>query len=242
MPYKNKKIVCVIPARGGSKGVPGKNIKLLNGKPLIAYAIEAARKSKYVDRVIVSTDYEEIAKVAKKYKAEVPFLRPAELATDTAPTLPVLQHVIKYLEEKESFFPDIHVLIQPTSPFVLSADVDAAIEQLVKTRTNSCVSICEISERPEWMYKLEGVKIKKFLKNPPKGTRRQDLPKVYRLNGAVYATKRDTIMKSGKITDSDNSSAIIMPRERSYDIDEPLDLKIADFLMKQYAKTDKNCQ
>ena len=161
---KNKKIIAIIPARGGSKGVPRKNIKLLNGKPLISYSIRAALKSKFIDRVIVSTDDKEIAEIAKRYKAEVPYLRPAELAQDTSPTLPVLQHAVKYLEEKENYKTDLIVLLQPTTPLILASDIDSAIKQLIKTKTNSCVSICEISERPEWMYIFKGNKIKQFLR------------------------------------------------------------------------------
>jgi CMP-N,N'-diacetyllegionaminic acid synthase len=232
--YKNKKIACIIPARGGSKGVPRKNVIILNGKPLIAHAIIAAKNSKYVDRVIVSTDDKEIARVAKKYKAEVPFIRPANLATDTATTLPVLQHAIDYLEKNESYKPYLYVLIQPTSPFVLSEDVNRAIEQLFEAKVNSCVSVCEVSERPEWMHSFKRNRIYPFFqskKGTPGKTARQGLEKLYRLNGAVYVTKRDTLMKKNKIID-DKASAIIMPRSRSHDIDEPIDFHIAEALFK----------
>src|SRR3989338_1584602 len=141
--YKTQKVICIIPARGGSKRVPRKNIKLLKGKPLISYAINAAKQSKYIDRVIVSTDDQEIARVAKKYGAEVPFMRPADLATDTALGLPVIQHAINYVESVDKDEVNFVVVIQPTSPMVLSQDVDSAIEQIVKTKANSCVSVCE---------------------------------------------------------------------------------------------------
>ncbi len=228
--YKEKKIITIIPARGGSKGVPRKNIKPLNGKPLISYAIMAAKRSKYVDRVLVSTDDKEIAKISKKYGAEVPFLRPAELATDTAQTKPVLQHVITCLEREEGYKPDVVILIQPTSPSVLSGDIDTAVEKMFKTKTNSCVSVCEISERPEWMYVVKKGMIKLFMKSNIKSTRRQDLPVIYRLNGAIYVTKKDVLMKKNKIID-EKSSSIIMPKERSFDINTFMDFKIVETLM-----------
>ncbi len=233
---KRKKIIAIIPARGGSKGVPRKNIKLLNGSPLISYAIRAALKSKYIDRVIVSTDDKEIAEVAIKYKAEVPFIRPAKLAQDASATLPVLQHAIKYLAEKENYNPDLVVLLQPTSPLTLVSDINQAIEKIVKTKTNSCVSLCEISERPEWMFvfeKINGNKIKPFLEKPGKKINRQELPKIFRLNGALYVTKKDVLMKKNIITDRTNSSAIIMPAERSVDIDRPVDFCIIEAIMEQ---------
>lgn len=231
--FRNKKILAIIPARGGSKGVPRKNIKLLNGKPLISYSIRAALKSKFIDRVIVSTDDKEIAEVAKRYKAEVPFLRPAELAQDTSPTLPVLQHAINFLKNEENYKIDFVVLLQPTTPLMLASDIDSAIEKLVQTKTNSCVSVCEISERPEWMYVFKGSKIKPFIQINEKTGRRQDLPKTYRLNGAVYVIKKDVLMKKNKIIDKDNLSAIIMPIERSVDINEPVDFPIIEAIIKQ---------
>src|SRR6266404_128898 len=127
--YKDKKILCIIPARGGSKRLPGKNIKPLNGKPLIGYAIEAAKGSKYIDKVIVSTDDEAIAAVSKEFGAEVPFMRPAELATDTAASIEVLRHAVAFIENLEEKV-DVIVLIQPTVPGVLAVDVDAAIEKI----------------------------------------------------------------------------------------------------------------
>lgn len=232
MKQTNLNILAIIPARGGSKRLPGKNIKILAGKPLIAHAITAALKSKLVNRVIVSTDDPKIANVAKKYKAEVPFLRPARLATNRAETLPVLIHAVNYLEKKEKTIFDIVVLIQPTVPFVEAKDIDKAITTLLKSKTKSCVSVCEISERPEWMYCLKGSRAKPFMNLPKQSYASQFLPKVYWLNGAVYAILRDTLIKDKKIFDNTNISAIVMPRERSYDIDEPLDFLIVQEVKK----------
>ncbi len=226
---KNKKIIAIIPARGGSKRVPRKNIKPLAGKPLIFYAINAALKSKYLDRVIVSTDDRKIAKVAEKFGAEIPFLRPKELATDRAKSIDVLKHAVRFLEEKENYKADIIVLVQPTTPLVLPEDIDKTIEKLIKARANSCVTMAEIGERPEWMYKIgKNGKAKLFWEQKIQKTRSQDLPKIFRLNGAVYAVKRDVLMKKNKILDNKNLTAIIMPRDRSIDIDEPVDFKIAE--------------
>lgn len=235
MSFMKKEVVAIIPARGGSKRVPRKNIKLLHGKPLISYAIEAALVSKYINRVVVSTDDEEIAKTAKVYKAEVPFIRPAKLAQDTSTTLSVLQHAIKFLEEKEGYKPDLVVLLQPTSPFVMTKDIDKAIEKLDETKTNSCVSICEVSERPEWMYVFEEnsqSRIKTFLdKTNDKNTRRV-LSKMFRLNGGIYVVRKDILMKNNKIIDNDNCSAIVVSIESSVDIDRPIDFLIAEAIMK----------
>lgn len=228
--YKDKKIICIIPARGGSKRLPGKNIKPLNGKPLIGYGIAAAKASQYVDKVVVSTDDEAIARVAKEEGADVPFMRPTELANDTAPTLPVLQHAMKYFEDKGETF-DLMVLIQPTVPGIEAKDVDAAIEQLFTADANSCVSICEIIDRPEWMYRLSaGERITPYVENAP--ARSQDMEELYHLNGAVYVTSRTVLMEKGKIYDNDNCTYIIMPRERSIDIDTEYDFSLAEMLVK----------
>lgn len=228
--HKDKKILCIIPARGGSKRLPGKNIKLLNGIPLIGYAIAAAKGSQHVDRVIVSTDNESIAKMAREQGAEVPFMRPIELASDTTPTLPVLQHVVKHFEDVGEKF-DLIVLIQPTVPGVESGDVDAAIDKLVSAGANSCVSLCDIIDHPEWMYRLGAEeRITPYVENAP--VQSQNMEQLYRLNGAIYVTSRDVLMEKGKIYNNDNCTYILMPRERSTDIDTQLDFVIAEQLMK----------
>lgn len=234
MAYKNKQILVIIPARGGSKRLPGKNIKKIGGKPMIAYAIEAAKKSKYVDRVVVSTDDPAIAKVARKYSAEVPFIRPAELASDTATTLPVLQHAVAYIERQDDFKPDLVVLIQPTNPLVKSEDIDGTIEKMILTKTNSCFTVSEISQRPEWMYRMDTNHAKLFLNEDKGPTKRsQDLPRLAIINGTVYVTKYDTLMKKGLIRDDINTSIYLMPKERSIDIDNMFDFELAKFLIKQ---------
>jgi CMP-N,N'-diacetyllegionaminic acid synthase len=224
--YKDFHILCIIPARGGSKRLPGKNIKLLNGKPLIAYAIEAASGSKYIDRTIVSTDDEAIASVAREYGAEVPFMRPEELSSDTATTLQALEHAVLYVEKDGQVF-DLIVLIQPNVPGVLPADVDEVIEKLIHTQTNSCVSMCEISEHPEHMYKLDS-KEHAIAFMESEVLRTQDMQKLYRINGAVYISRRAVHMDEHKIIDQAYLSAILMPRERSVDIDTEFDFILAE--------------
>ena len=223
------KILGIITARGGSKGVPGKNIKLLGGKPLIVYTIEAAKKSGVFDRIILTTDDPKIAEVAKKWGAEVPFLRPAELATDTARPEHVLQHAVGYLSSN-GFNADVIVLIQPTSPFVLAGDIDGAIKKMFETKAGSCIGVCEISERPEWMYQIKRKTPFLFLSGSGTKKRSQELPKLYKINGAVYVVKREVLMNKNKIID-DNSDIFIMPRERSVDIDELIDFKLAEALL-----------
>lgn len=224
-------ILALIPARGGSKTVPRKNIKLLNGKPLIYYTIREAKKSKYLSHIIVSTEDKEIAKIAREYGAEV-IPRPLELAKDDTPSLPVYQQVIRHLEEAENFHPGIIVILQPTSPLRLVQDIDRAIEKFLQTNCDSVVSVCEAECPPYWMYTLEKDKLKSVIEGGDKIIRRQDAPKVYRLNGAVYVTHRDIIMKDNRVLGSD-TRAYIMPLERSVDIDTELDFKFAELLMKE---------
>lgn len=202
---------------------------MLGDKPLIAYAVVAAKGSKYVDRIVVSTDDEQIARIAKEAGAEVPYLRPAELATDTAPVVDVLQHMVRHMQESEGYSPDVHVLVQPTTPFVLSADIDTAIETFFTTGANSCVSVCEVAERPEWMYQLQGSMAVPFVDAP--ALRGQDLPPLFRLNGAVYVTKTEVLMDKNMVFDNSNCAATVMPRERSVDIDTSLDFAVAEQLL-----------
>ena len=225
------KICAIIPARGGSKGMPRKNVRLLAGKPLIYYTINEAKKSKYLGRLIVSTEDEEIAEVAKEYGAEV-VPRPVELAQDDTPSLPVYQQVIKHLEEVGNFHPDVIVILQPTSPLRTVEDIDGVIEKFLKISCDSVISVCEVEHPPEWMYVLEGDKLKPLIKGGRRVTWRQDALRSYRLNGAVYVTNRDIIMRQNRIM-GDDTRAYIMAHERSIDIDTELDFKLAEVLMKE---------
>lgn len=229
---KGKTILAIIPARGGSKRIPGKNIKLLAGKPLLAWTIETAKKCKLIDRLIVSTDSPEIAKVAQKYGAEIPFLRPKNLATDKATTRDVVKHAIIFLQKKEGFLPDLIVLLQPNSPFLQPEDIELAILQIEKTKSNSCFSVKKISERPEWMYTKQGEKAKPFLASKFNLKQSQALPEIFVVNGAVYVVKTEFLLKNNEIVDLKNTSVIAMPKERSIDIDTPFDFTIAALLAK----------
>lgn len=230
---KNLKIAGIIHARGGSKRIPLKNIKPLAGKPLIAYMIESALKSRRLNRVIVSTDHDEIARVATEYGAEVPFRRPKELAEDV-PSEQVSQHAVDYLINEENYHPDIAVTMQPTTPFCRPEDIDACIDKLIETEADSVMTIKEIRERPEWMYKLEGdrtVSLTGTLFQGEMGVS-QNLPKLYIPNGGVYATKVNVLMEQNLIIGRDNRG-VIMSLERSIDIDEPIDFKLAEIVAKE---------
>ena len=232
--YDNMKIMSIIPARGGSKGLPGKNIKQFGGKPLIAWSIEQARTSKYIDEVIISTDDEEIAGIARKFGGNVPFLRPAVLAQNDTPMVDVVVHVLNETKKTEVCFPDFLVLLQPTSPLRALADVDAAIEMLVTNKTaNAVVSITEVSESPYWMKALtnEGF-VEGFLENREKYDRRQDVPIVYRLNGAIYVCKTPILLKNRNFCPG-NTLGYIMPEERSVDIDSIIDFKLAELMISE---------
>jgi len=226
-------ILALIPARGGSKGIPYKNARLLMGKPLIAYTIEAALQSQYQLRVVVSTDDEEIAEVARTADAEVPFLRPAELARDKAPTLPVVQHALGWLEQHEGYKPDLVVLLQPTSPLRRAEHIDQGIKLLLQTDADSVVSVCEVEHSPYWMRVLDNEgRVKPFVEGDHEFSRRQDLPPVYRLNGALYVTKRRIVMEERCLL-GDDVRALVMAREDSIDIDDEVDFLLAELLLKR---------
>jgi len=225
-------VLAIIPARGGSKGVIGKNIKVLSGKPLIAHTIIAAIDSKSVDRIIVSTDSEEIAEVAVKYGAEVPFLRPYDISHDTAAILDAYKFVLKKLKESGDNY-DSFVALQPTSPFRNSHDINSAISLFNNQETDSIISFTGESHPIEWSRLINN-----------NGTfsdlgmdliyNRQKYKKTYYFNGAVYVFKTKLLKKN--IIYSDNSLAYIMPRIRSIDIDTEEDFLFAEFLIQNLKK------
>ena len=231
--YKGKTILGVIPARGGSKGLSRKNIKILFGKPLIAWTIEQALASKYLDRLIVSTEDEEIAEVSKKYGAEVPFIRPKELAEDNAKGIDVVLHAIDWLKKNDRRKQyDLIILIQPTSPLRKSDDIDKAIELLFLKKAKAIVSVCEIDHHPLWANTLpEDGCMKDFIRREVMKKNRQELVKFYRLNGAIYLAYRDYIKEQESFL-GEKTFAYIMPREGSIDIDDEIDFELAQILMK----------
>jgi N-acylneuraminate cytidylyltransferase/CMP-N,N'-diacetyllegionaminic acid synthase len=223
-------ILYIIPARGGSKGLPGKNIRLLNGKPLIEYSILAAQNSKFPGKILVSTDDAEIANVAKKFGADVPFVRPAELANDTAATIDVILHAINYYKEQHVLF-DVVVLLQPTSPLRLAEDIDRAFLLMNEKNAGAVVSVCESEHHPYWTNTLpEDGSMKNFIRVEAKGKNRQQLPTNYRLNGALYISKI-AVLEKQKGFIHDETVAYIMPSERSVDIDHEIDFKLAALLL-----------
>ena len=179
-------IVAIIPARGGSKRIPRKNLKPICGRPLISYSIVEARKSRYVKRVIVSTEDEEIARVSELYGAQV-LRRPAELARDETPTIDVVLHVLDALR-KNHYQPEVIVLLQPTSPFRLAKDIDDAIHLFLTNECESVVSVCEVKYPPFWSLSIEDGYLKPFFREEFLGKRKQELPKLYVPNEAIYVS------------------------------------------------------
>ncbi len=228
-----KKVLAIIPARGGSKRLPGKNSKLLLGKPVIAYSIEAARNSRYVDEVLVSTDDQALIDISKKYSAWVPFVRPKELATDEATTTAVLEHAIQYCgtTERGRDFGYI-LLLQPTSPLRTTADVDSACELLIQSGNKAVVSVCEAEHSPLWTNTLpDNLSMGNFIRDEVKGIRSQDLPKFYRLNGAIYLCETEVFLKEKTFLLEDRVIAYIMDQQTSVDIDSMLDFRFCEFLL-----------
>jgi CMP-N,N'-diacetyllegionaminic acid synthase len=220
-----KKILGVIPARGGSKGIPNKNIIELGGKPLIKYTIEAALSSKYLTHCIVSTDSEEIAVVAKNSGAKVPFIRPAKLATDAAQSLPVILHALEYMEKDSGFIYDAVVMLQPTTPLRSSKDIDNALELLITSQSDSVISVVDVgAHHPLRMKRVIDGRLINYVDQGHEDMRpRQNLPPVYIRNGAIYAVSRQVLMDHKSFSGVD-SMAYIMPHARSVNIDTLDDL------------------
>ena len=231
------KILGVIPARGGSKGVPGKNIRPLNGHPLISYAIKSGIESSMITDVVVTTDSEEIRSIALKYGGQAPFLRPAELATDTALAVPTIQHAVLEMEKIKGFKYDYIIMLQPTSPLKTAQDLDKALQKLISTpEADGIISVIDVDNN-------HPMKMKKFLsrdgefghvvdyeKPPFENCPRQLLPPVYIVNGALYATKRDVFIHKHTFTGA-HCLGYEMPPERSVNIDTEYDFLIAELIM-----------
>ncbi len=226
-----KKILAIIPARSGSKGLPGKNIKDLCGKPLIAWSIEQALGCSLIDKLVISTDDDRIAEVAKRYGAEVPFIRPAELASDTASTIDVILHVADWFEKYENYQPAYILLLQPTSPLRIVEDIGGAIKNLKNEDARAVVSLCETDHHPWWSNILpENGNMKNFLRPDILNKRRQDLSVFYRLNGAIYLAETVYLRECNGFL-GPNTCAYKMPKNRSIDIDSAMDFKLAALLM-----------
>lgn len=229
---KGKKILGLIPARGGSKGVPKKNIKSFMGRPLIEYTVKAAKKSKYIDHLIVSTESEEIADVCRKIPVDVPFIRPYNLATDTAKAIGVIQHAITAMEKKDNIIYDLIVYLEPPNPLRIVEDIDRCIELFDEHQPDSAVSVQEANQfHPILMKKIVGGKLKPIWKEEPEGVLRQQYnPIAYMRNGAVYVFRKELIMDG--ILYGEEVYPYIMPLERSVCIDDMMDWYVAEAWVK----------
>ncbi len=225
-------VIALISARGGSKGIPRKNVLPVAGKPLIAWTIEAALGSRKLSRLLVSTDDPEIAEVARAHGAEVPFLRPAELARDESLVIDAVEHALRWLEKSEGQLPEYVLLLQPTSPLRTSADIDGAIDLAYSRDADAVLGVCEASPHPYLVRKIDrDGTLGDFFDVPTKPLRRQEYPPAYMLNGAIFVNRVQSLLATRSFQPP-GALAYVMPVERSCDIDAPLDLQIAELLLK----------
>ena len=227
------KILGIVTARGGSKSIPRKNLALLAGKPLLAYTAEAALAARGLSRVVLSTDDPEIADAGRSMGLDVPFLRPAELARDDTPTVPVLQDVVRRLEANGESIDAIFTL-QPTNPLRLSSDIDGAAELLERTGADSVIGFAPVGERHPARMKaidIQGRVTEPVSAEALEGQRRQDLTPLFLRDGSVYLTRRETLMQQNSLKGND-CRAWLIPLERACNIDEPLDLYLCEQLLK----------
>ncbi len=224
--YKNKTFLAIVPARGGSKRLPRKNVLDLAGKPLIAWSIEAGLKSKYIDKVIVTSDDNEILDIAKKFGSDI-IKRPDELASDTTTSFDAIKHTLDNLERY-----DYVILLQPTSPLRSEDHIDEAIELLDSKEAAAIVSVCEMDHSPLWSNTLpEDGNMNSFLREEVKNSRSQDLEIYYRLNGAIYICKTDNLLQERSFFLKDRIFSFKMDRKLSIDIDEKIDFIMANLLL-----------
>jgi len=231
--YKNKTFLAIIPARGGSKGLPGKNIKELCGKPLIAWSIDAALKSKYIDEVVVSTDYQDIADIAKKYGANVPFLRPDELASDTATSFDAVKHTIDFYKNEFQKEFDYIILLEPTSPLREDSDINSAIEKLLNSKATSIVGISKTEDQnPAFLVKKDDHDFLYGYENKEmKVVRRQDIEAIYFFEGTIYISRTDILLNK-KTFYHQETIGYDVPKYKSLEIDDMDDFIMVEALMK----------
>jgi len=231
------RVLGIVTARGGSKGVPGKNLRPLLGKPLLQYTAEAALAAQRLTRVILSTEDPQIAEAGRQCGLEVPFKRPIELARDATPHLPVLQDAVRRLEAAGESY-DAILTLQPTNPLRLASDIDGAIALLEKTGADSVISFVDVGEKHPARMKFideQGRVIDPPFAEKMEGQRRQELQKLYLRDGSIYLTRRDVLMKQHSLKGRD-CRAWIMPEDRACNIDTPLDFYIAEQLLKYHAR------
>jgi CMP-N,N'-diacetyllegionaminic acid synthase len=228
----DKKILAIVPARAGSKGLPGKNVKSLLGKPLVGWSIDAGKNSKYIDDLIVSTDSEEIASQSREFGAEVPFIRPSEFSTDTASSIDVILHSVDWLAEHKRNY-EIVVLLEPTSPLRETVDIDQAIELMHEHSATSVVSICcTESMHPMFMFHLNSNGIlSPFSGNHPNNLRRQDINPIYFIDGTIYCSSIETL-KFNRGFYHEKTYGYVVPKWKSLEIDDDDDFVMVEALMK----------
>jgi CMP-N,N'-diacetyllegionaminic acid synthase len=228
---KNLEILGLLPARGGSKSIPRKNIALLAGKPLLAYTCEAAKASRYHLRPVLNTDDDAIAAVGREYGIEVPFMRPAKLAQDETPMIDVLMHSINWFNENQNYSPEIVVLLQPTSPLRRAEHIDAGIDLLIATGADTVVSVVEVPHQfaPDSLMVLRGGRLVPYA-DSPMILRRQDKPRVFARNGPAILVMRREVIESGRLY-GDVVQPLKMARPESVDIDDADDLLLAEFFL-----------
>ena len=229
----NMNVLGLITARGGSKSIPYKNIAPLGGRPLIAYAADAALHSTQITRVILSTDDEKIAQVGRECGIDVPFMRPAELASDTATSLSVAQHAIRWLADQQDWQTDIVVILQPTSPFRTSRHLDEALTAMIAANADTVVSVVEVPHHfsPYKLMNLNDGRLTNFWDQPLPSVRRQDVPRLYARNGpAILGVKSAVVLERASFY-GDHIIPYLMNESESIDIDTPFDLKMAEWLL-----------
>ena len=231
--FNKKKILAIIPARGGSKRLPKKNILPLSGKPLIAWTIEAAKQSKIIDRAVVSTEDANIAKISIECGADIPFVRPDDLAGDAVSTIDVVLHLLKELENENDYY-DYVILLQPTSPLRTNYHIDDAFEMMDSKNAKTIVSVCLTEHHPLWCNTLpEDKSMECFIDRDLHNKRSQDLEKYYRLNGAIYICETKLLQTEKTFITSSDCYAFIMPQEVSIDIDNRIDFNLAKLLLNE---------
>jgi len=227
--YNGKTFLAIIPARGGSNRLPNKNILPLADKPMLLWTVESAIQSKHLDEIVLSTDSDDIIKVVENYNIKI-IKRPSELASDTAKTIDVVKHVIDNIDKDYEFI----ILLQPTSPLRTSKHIDEAIEQLINLKADALISVSEVDHSPLWCNILpEDLNMENFIPEDIKNKRSQDLPKFYRLNGAIYICKTEKLMEENTFFLKKNVYAYIMDKINSVDVDEELDFKLAEIIIKE---------
>lgn len=225
----NQTFLAIVPARGGSKRLPGKNKRNIAGKPLIAWSIEAGTTSRYIDKIAVTSDDLDILEISQKYGADS-IQRPEHLATDSATTFDAILHAINIIPQKFDYI----VLLQPTSPLRFNTHVNEAIDLLIEKKADAVISVCEVEHSPLWSNSLpDSMSMDHFLREEIKNKRSQDLATYYRLNGAIYICKTEVLLKNKSFFPNEKSFAFVMNKKNSIDIDDHIDFKLGEVILNE---------